>query len=129
MTSSGRAAAPTTIARPARSASNTASALAGRALTIRSSPFVPGHPKNLRTNRRPHVLFGPFVAGMLFHRPSTIRRDHRIDLLHQPVSFPESHDHSLVVQDVVARQCPALAVLEPLLRWLITADEELPGNL
>lgn len=35
-------------------------------------------------------------------------------------------DDGLVVHDVVVRQCAALAVLEPLLRRLISADVEVP---
>lgn len=50
------------------------------------------------------------------------------DFLHDAVGFDQDFDDLLIMQHVVQRQCPVLAVLQPLLRWLITAKVKLPRD-
>lgn len=52
-----------------------------------------------------------------------------INFLHQPLGFGEGNDYFLVVQNVFETEGATVAVFEPFLRRLVTADIKFPGNM
>ena len=52
----------------------------------------------------------------------------QFDFLLDAVGFDQDLDDLLIIQHIVKRQRPALAVLQPFLRWLIPANVEFPCN-
>ena len=52
-----------------------------------------------------------------------------INLGHQPYGFGEGDDDLLVVGDIVRREFPSFAVLEPFFADLVAADVEVPHVL
>src|SRR4029077_17612068 len=62
-------------------------------------------------------------------RPTAVRLNYFINLLHQPDGFGQCNYDLLVVRHVGLRQCTVLAVLEPLLADLVAANVQIPNGL
>jgi len=61
--------------------------------------------------------------GLSFYRPAGYGP---VDLLHQPGRLRQSHDHLLIVHEIVEGELSAPAILEPLLADLVAAHVKLP---